>query len=78
MKRIEHLERQFNVKEPAWKVWDTHSDNKEKLIADIKAGKVINRDGTFFSENDVNYFLDFDFVPKCLRESEQKYANTKN
>ena len=77
-KRIENLERQLNVREKIWKVWDVKSENKEEKIADIKAGKVVNSDGTFYSKNDVNYFLDFDFVSKCLRKSGQKYANTKN
>ncbi len=79
LKRIENLERQLNVREKVWKVWDTHSDNSEKLIADIIACKVINRDGTFYSKNDVNYFLNFDlFVPECFRKSGQKYAYTKD
>ena len=77
-KRIENLERQLNMREKVIKVWDVKLGNEEEQIADIKAGKVINRDGSFFSKNDVNYFLDFDFVPKCLRKSGQKYANTKN
>ena len=78
-KRIENLERQLNVREKVWKVWDTHSENSEKLIADIIAGKMKNRDGTFYSKNDVNYFLDFDlFMPKFDEKLGEKYANTKN
>lgn len=77
-KRIENLEKRLNVREKAWKVWYTHSNNSEKLIADIIAKKVINSDGSFYSENDVNYFLPIVCVPKCLRKSGQKYAETKN
>ncbi len=64
-KRIEKLERQLNVREKVWKVWDVKLENGEKQIADIIAGKVKNRDGNYFSEKDMNYFIDFDlFVPK--------------
>lgn len=65
MKRIENLERQLKVKEKATKVWDVKIENEAKQIADIKAGKVKNRDGSYFSDNDFNYFVDFDkFMPK--------------
>lgn len=78
-KRIENLERQLNVRGKVMKLWDTHSDIKEKLIADIIAGRVKNRDGSYFSETDINYFLDFDkFAPKIFKKSGQKYAETKN
>lgn len=78
-KRIVKLEQQLNLIGKVWKLWDTHSDNEEKLIADIRSRKVINRDGSYFSENDFNYFLDFDkFAPDILRKSGQKYAETKN
>lgn len=64
-KRIENLERQLNVREKVWKVWDVNSENKERKIADIISSRVKNRDGSYFSENDFNYFLDFDkFMPK--------------
>ena len=63
-KRIENLELQLKVRGKV-KVWDVKLENEEKQVADIIAGKVINHDGSYFSKNDVNYFIDFDlFTPK--------------
>ena len=78
-KRIENLERQLNVREKVMKLWDVQAENDEKQIADIIAGKVKNRDGSYFSEYDVNYFIDFDlFIPKFDEKGGKKHANTKN
>lgn len=74
-KRIENLELQLKVRGKVIKVWDTHSDNKEKLLADIIARKVRNRNGSYFSDNDINYFVDFDlFMPKFDEEGGKKHA----
>lgn len=73
-KRIENLELQLKVRGKAI-VWDVKLENEEKQIADIIAGKVKNRDGSYFSENDVNYFIDFDlFIPKFDEEGGKKHA----
>ena len=78
-KRIENLEHKLNVRRKVIKVWDVKLENEEKQIADIIAGKVINHAGSYFSENDVNYFIDFDlFTPKLDEKLGEKHANTKN
>lgn len=64
-KRIENLEKRLNVREKVMKVWDVKLENEEEQIADIIDSRVKNRDGSYFSENDMNYLLDFDlFMPK--------------
>ena len=78
-KRIENLEQQLNVRGKIIKIWDVKLENDENQIADIIAGKVINHDGSYFSKNDVNYFIGFDlFIPKFDEEGGKKHANTKN
>ena len=73
-KRIEKLERLLNARTSYIKAWDVKSENREKLIADIIAGKVKNRVRRYFPEKDSNYLIDFNkFVPDCLRNSEQKF-----
>ena len=75
-KRIESLERKLNMREKVIKVWDVKLGNEEEQIDDIKSCKVINRDGSYFSENDFNYFLDFDLcAPEGFKKSGQKYVD---
>ena len=74
-KRIENLEQQLNVRGKIIKVWAAKLENDENQIADIIAGKVINHDGSYFSEKDINYFIDFDlFIPKFDEEGGKKHA----
>lgn len=74
-KRIENLEQQLNVRGKIIKIWDLKLENDENQIADIIAGKVINHDGSYFSKNDINYFIDFDlFIPKFDEEGGKKHA----
>jgi len=63
------------VKGRAIKAWDVKLENEEKQIADIIASKVKNREGSYFSEKDINYFIDFDlFIPKFDKEGEKMHA----
>lgn len=73
-KRIENLEQQLKVRGKAI-VWDVKLENEEKQIADIIASKVKNRDGNYFFEKNINYFIDFDlFMPKFDEEGGKKHA----
>jgi len=74
-KRIENLEQQLKVRGKAIKAWDEKIENEEKQIGNIIAGKVKNRDGSYFSDNDINYFIDFElFIPKFDEKGKKKHA----
>lgn len=73
--RIKNIEQQLKVRGRAIKVWDVKLENEEKQIADIIARKVKNRDNSYFSEEDINHFIDFDlFIPKFDEEGGKKHA----
>lgn len=71
--RIKRLEKRLNVKEKTIKIWHVKFGQEEEQIADIKTGKVKHPDGSTFSENDFNFFIDFDmFMPKSQAEDLRK------
>lgn len=58
---------------PQAKVWDVKCGSQgEKRAAEIIAGRAKHPDGSHFSENDINIFIDFDkFMPKTRSGEDQ-------
>jgi hypothetical protein len=65
--KLERLERQLGIvkgsgKRKLWEVSGKDEVEIEKKIAEIKAGKVRHPDGSLYSEEDDNFFLNVRFV----------------
>ncbi len=77
--RIKKLEEKLQVGKKAIKIWPAKFGQEEEQIADIKTEKVKHPDGSIYSENDINFFIDFEmFMPKSQAEDLKKKRREQN
>lgn len=70
--RIKKIEDKLQVGRSI-KIWDVKYRQEEESVVDIVTGKVQHPDGSTFSENGINYFVDIDmFAPKSQAENLKK------